>query len=303
MGELFYYILNMSITGALVGVIILLIRKIRSIPKRFIILLYLIPFVRFILPFGLSSELSIMRLISSFYGRMIPVSDNSALVFSNLIMQAEDYAPMTFRDGAFLRFIRIAAVAWAIVAALMIIGAAAIYIKTMSELQISELRKKGNKIHYSKEVSMPAVYGVFKPVILLPKKLNGQDVSLILLHENMHILRKDNFRRLAAVAVACVHWFNPMAWVLLKSFLGDMELACDECVMRNLDKGQRREYAQELLKYSEEKNLMVSAFGGISTGKRIENIITYKKLRTTSVVIFSAMIIAMFIILLTNAPV
>jgi len=104
-----------------------------------------------------------------------------------------------------------------------------------------------------------------------------------------------------SLIVVCVHWFNPFAWLLLKMLYSDIELACDETVLSKCNETERKEYAYTLLSTAEKTNIFAASFGGSKIRIRIENILSYKKISYFSIAAFSALIIAICYILLTNA--
>ena len=121
------------------------------------------------------------------------------------------------------------------------------------------------------------------------------------MHENAHIRRKDNFIRLFAFIVACIHWFNPFAWFMLKMLYSDLELACDETVLSKCNEAEQKEYAYALLSTAEKTNVFAATFGGSKIRIRIENILSYKKISYASLAAFSMLMIAICYVLLTNA--
>ena len=103
-----------------------------------------------------------------------------------------------------------------------------------------------DNIYVSDKITSAAVYGVFRPKIIIPKgyelRYELQNSDYVLAHESAHIRRKDNLWRIIAVISASIHWFNPFAWILLKKFLEETELACDEQVLADCGK-IRKAYA------------------------------------------------------------
>lgn len=140
----------------------------------------------------------------------------------------------------------------------------------------------------SDRIASPLAFGVFHPKIIFPKRMaeeiekNGAygDFSCILLHEWIHIRGRDNLWKLLALLAACLHWFNPLAWVLY-AFLGrDLELSCDESVIRILGQEHKEEYAKKILfmaKWQSGRILSGSGFGKKAVRERIVMIMRYKK--------------------------
>lgn len=110
------------------------------------------------------------------------------------------------------------------------------------------------ELRQSDRISAPLTYGLFRPVILLPKDMDGEDeqlMSAVLAHEYAHIRRWDAGAKLALTAALCVHWFNPLVWLMVSLANRDIELACDQAALRLLGQGARRGYAMALLRMEE----------------------------------------------------
>ena len=169
--------------------------------------------------------------------------------------------------------------------------------------------RRGNKevehikenIYRSDKVLSPVVYGIIRPKIILPMDIAGADMEYILKHEQIHVRRRDNLWRVVAVITACVHWFNPLAWVFVRCFFTDMELACDAMVLKKLGDDDKKSYASALLTCSAGKTWYASAFGGGKTRLRIESVLSYKKLTFASGLCFAALFIAIAVTIITNA--
>ena len=132
-------------------------------------------------------------------------------------------------------------------------------------------------------ISSPLTYGILHPVILLPKKLDRNDqaaLKYVLTHEYVHIRRFDAITKLLFAAVLCIHWFNPLAWVLYVLANRDVELSCDAWVIRMMGAKNRSSYALMLIKMEEKRSGMsalYSHFGKNAISERIEAIMKFKK--------------------------
>jgi beta-lactamase regulating signal transducer with metallopeptidase domain len=218
---------------------------------------------------------------------------------SNFIMRANSYFPIQYKTNMFERVLDAASVLWIIAAAGAVIASIMLYWFTKRELQSIELIK--DNIYKSDKIKTPAVYGIIHPKIIIPSEIAEGDIDYIIIHEQVHVRRRDNLFRVIAVITACVHWFNPLSWVFLKCFFQDMELACDAKVLKNLDKMQAKDYANAILDCAAGKTFFASAFGGATTRVRIENILSYKKLTLLSTLCFTALVVAIAAALITNA--
>ena len=302
LGEIFYWIFNMSIAATICLIPVLLIRLFKRIPRRIFIWLWLVPFVRMCIPVGISSKYGIMALLSKFTTKtvtIVQIGDDSALTMMNHVMGANSYFPITYKVNLLEDLFNIASVIWLIVALASILTLTVIYFVTLNEVKDAQNSK--NNIYISDKIKTPAVYGIIKPKIILPTEYDANKLNYILMHENAHIKRKDNFIRLFAFIVVCIHWFNPFAWLMLKMLYSDIELACDETVLSKCNETEQKEYAYTLLSTAEKINVFAASLGGSKIRIRIENILSFKKISYFSVVAFSALIIAICYLLLTNA--
>ena len=132
-------------------------------------------------------------------------------------------------------------------------------------------------------ISSPLTYGILHPVILLPKKLDRNDqaaLKYVLTHEYVHIRRFDAITKILFAAVLCIHWFNPLVWVMYVLANRDMELSCDAWVIRMMGAKNRSSYALMLIKMEEKRSGMsalYSHFGKNAISERIEAIMKFKK--------------------------
>ena len=300
--EIFYWFFNMSIIAVIDGVIILLLRRVKKIPRRFVVFLWLIPFLRMSMPIGIGSPYSLMSLISRFATKTVVVYEpfeDLSFSITNSIMAADRYFPITYKINVLERVFYIAGIVWLIVLGAILLMLAVVYITTLHEMRDAE--QWGDNIYLSDKVLSPAVYGIIKPRIILPTSYKERDLEFILLHEKMHIKRADNLWRVIAFVVVAAHWFNPFCWIFLKYFLEDLELSCDEMVLVKLGGDRAKEYAMSLVESKESASVFTSAFGGAKIRIRIENILSFKKMTWVSFIAFLTLIITIFCILLTNA--
>ena len=139
------------------------------------------------------------------------------------------------------------------------------------------------EVRNSDLISSPLTYGILHPVILLPKKLDRNDqaaLKYVLTHEYVHIRRFDAITKILFAAVLCIHWFNPLVWVMYVLANRDMELSCDAWVIRMLGEKNRSSYALTLIKMEEWRNgvsALCSHFGKNAITERIEAIMKLKK--------------------------
>jgi beta-lactamase regulating signal transducer with metallopeptidase domain len=298
--EIFYWVLNTSIIGSAAGLIVLVLRKVKKLPRFAVYLLWAVPLIRLWIPFGIANQYSLLSLISKYTTKTVVIlEDFPKFTATNTIMGAKSYFPIEYKTNLLEGILNVASNLWIIVAVAAVLTSVMLYCFTKSELRSVELIR--DNIYKSDKITTPAVYGIIHPKIIIPDAIAEGNIDYVIMHEQVHSRRKDNLFRVIAVITACVHWFNPLIWVFLKCFFEDMELACDARVLRNLDKRQTKEYASAILECAAGKTFFASAFGGARTRLRLENILSYNKLTLLSSLCFAVLVVAIFVVLITNA--
>lgn len=219
LSEMFYWLFNMSISASVAGIVVLLLRRIKKLPRRLVHILWVIPFIRMWIPVGIRSKYSLMTLISKFTTKSVVLYDGTLdFSFTNYIMAADNYFPVTYKEDMLENLFSIASVVWIIVAVALSLIFAILYVLAKSELKDASLLR--DNIYVSDKITSPAAYGVFRPKIVVPKGYELRNLHYIVAHESAHIYRKDNLWRIIAVISASVHWFNPLIWLFLKKVFG-----------------------------------------------------------------------------------
>ncbi len=300
--EVFYWIFNMSIAAAITGVLIMLVRLIKKIPRRMTVFLWIIPFLRMTCPFGLNSPYGLMSLLSKITTKTVVVyqpTDDIAFSMLNSVMAADTYFPITYKVNILEDIFGVASVIWIIVSLAILLMLVVTYFSTICEMKDSTHLR--DNIFFSEKIVSPAVYGIVKPKIILPATYKNRDIDFVILHEKTHMRSFDNLWRMIAFVIVAVHWFNPLCWLFLKEFLADLELSCDERVLAKAGADRAKDYAISLLESRQGTTVFASAFGGAKIRTRIENILSFKKLTWLSLTVFIALIGVIFYVLLTNA--
>ncbi|MBP5354648.1 MAG: M56 family metallopeptidase [Lachnospiraceae bacterium] len=297
----FYWLLNMSITATVAGGIVIILRMIKRIPRKVIMVLWTAPFLRLLIPFGLRFKFSLMNLVPDEFVRTVEVESYNSkidLVCANSLRVAGSYHPISLPADVETIFYSLAYL-WLIGFIVFVTGVVLSYRAVMREAGCSELYK--DNLYCSEKAKSPYVYGIVHPKIILPDSDKGKNIEYIIRHESMHIRRRDNLRRLLCTIIVCVHWFNPFAWLFLRKFYIDLELSCDESVVKGLNMTERKAYANALVTYTERPAMLSSTFGGAPLKMRVERIISYK--RHSKVAMSAFYVIASFVVvtLLTNS--
>jgi len=304
MDTAFYLVLNMSITGTVIGLLLLILRRIKILPTFGSYLLWGLVGIRLMLPFSFSSSLSLFNFTGDLIKRVVAVPTREPsvdLTFTNVIGAASNYFPVSYQTELLNRIFSIATLVWIIFAAASLIAASILYVLTRNALQ--KARPISDGLFESELITSPMVCGIIRPRIMIPAHLSMDKEALdhILMHERVHLKRWDNLWRLIAVVIACLHWFNPLVWVFLKVFFEDMELACDARAIKTLNATKRKAYAMTLLQFGTGQRLLMStAFGGSKMRVRIQNVISYRRLTLSAMVFTAGFIAAISIVLLTN---
>lgn len=160
-----------------------------------------------------------------------------------------------------------------------------------------------DNIYQSENISSSFILGIIKPKIYLPFDIGKQELDYIISHERAHIRRGDHIIKPLALAVAAVHWFNPLVWLAFVLLSRDIELACDERVISKLDRDSRADYTTALLKCSLPKNQAAGllSFGEVGVKRRIRAVMLYKK-PTFPLVCFALTIAAILAVCLMIYP-
>ena len=160
-----------------------------------------------------------------------------------------------------------------------------------------------DNIYLADYIDSPFVMGIFRPKIYLPSSLSEQERGYIILHERHHIRRGDHIMKALAFLALCVHWFNPLVWVAFLLSAKDMEMSCDEAVVKKLGEGIRADYSASLLSLATGRRIIAGtplAFGEGDTKSRIKNLLNWKKPRTWIILTALVVCLAAIVICATN---
>ena len=164
------------------------------------------------------------------------------------------------------------------------------------------VRYKDN-IFQSENVKSPFVLGIIKPRIYLPFNMNGQDLEHVVAHEQAHIHRKDHWWKPFGFLLLTIHWFNPLVWLAYVLLCRDIELACDERVIKELGNEQRADYTQALVACSVNRRMIAAcplAFGEVGVKDRVKSVMNYKKPAFWGVVLAVIVCVFVAVCFLTN---
>lgn len=286
MSAVFLKVLNMSITASWLILAVVLTRLIlKKAPKWIPCLLWGLVAIRLICPFSFESVLS---LIPS--SETIPVNIaeqhepaiTSGITIVNEAVNpvvAESFTPAPTDSANLLQIvIPVAAIIW-IAGIVIMLGYALIsYLKLKKSLSVCV--PAGERILACDEVKAPFILGVFRPVIYVPSSMSGKTLDHVIRHERAHLQRHDHWWKPLGFLLLSVYWFNPLCWIAYILLCRDIEMACDEKVIRDMDKDDMAAYSQALLDCSFPRKRIAAcplAFGEVGVKERVKGVLNYKK--------------------------
>ena len=286
MSEFFLKIVNMSISASWLVLAVLLLRLIlKKAPKWVNVLLWGIVAIRLVCPFSLESALSLIPSAETvspeiMMDRTPEIStgiDSFDAVVNPII--TESFAPQPMASANPLQiWIPVSANFWLLGIGIMLIYTAISYLLLRRKVATA-IRLEGN-IYQSENVASPFVLGIIKPKIYLPFRMDGGNLQHVIAHEQAHIRRKDHLWKPLGFLLLAIHWFNPMMWLGYIFLCKDIELACDEKVIQEMDSETKADYTQALVACSVNRRSIAAcplAFGEVDVKARVKSILHYKK--------------------------
>ena len=309
MNELFLKIINMSISASWLVLAVLILRFVlKKAPKWINVLLWGIVAIRLICPFSFESTLSLIpsaETIPLNIGMDTTPTINSGISAINNAVNPIISQSNTPMAGASVNLLQITI---GIYEYIWIFGMIALALYTA--ISYWRLRRKvdtavryKDNIFQSENVSFPFVLGIIKPRIYLPFKMNGQYLEYVVAHEQAHICRKDHWWKPLGFLLLMIHWFNPLMWLAYVLLCRDIELACDEKVIKELGNEQRGDYTQALVACSVNRRMIGAcplAFGEVSVKERVKSVMNYKKPAFWVIIISVIVCVGVAVCFLTN---
>ena len=291
MEEVFLCLLNMSLSAAAVIVLVILARLcLRRAPKKWSYLLWAAPAFRLLCPVSFRAFFSIFRLRPPARGdaaaelTTIARPASAPFVVQNtgpapLPSAPTPTVPAAAAQSSGVSLINIAIILWCLGAAALVIYAFVSSLR-MKERLADAVLLEGN-IYETDRIDAPFLLGLWHPRIYLPAGLSGERLRYVLIHERVHLRRRDHWIKLLAFLLLTVHWFNPFVWLAFFLLSRDMEMSCDEKVLAE-EGSSAGEYSRSLLSFASPRRFPLGplAFGETGVKKRIQNALRWKKPRT-----------------------
>ena len=306
--RIFLQLLNMSFTASIVIAFVLVARIIlHKAPKVFSYMLWSVVLFRLICPFSFESIFSLLPTkanpISQDILYMQTPNIDTGIGITNQSVPVIISAPVPQASANPLQIlIAIFSYIWVLGVATLLVYSLIALFRLRKQLLNATLYQ--NNIFISSMIDTAFVMGIFYPKVYLPSDLNVAERSYILLHEQTHIKRLDHIFKLISFLVLCVHWFNPFAWIAFFLSGRDMEMSCDEAVIRRLGDEVKKDYSASLLTLATGRRIVSGtplAFGEGDTKGRIKNVLNYRKPRVWAVLI-ALLAVVIVVFGLTTSP-
>ena len=310
MNEIFLKIINMSISASWLILAVLILRLVlKKAPKWVNVLLWGIVAVRLICPLSFESALSLIpsseTIPLDIEMAVKPTIDSGVPAINSVVNPVlSSFAPpqhVLTSANPLQIWIPILNIIWLIGVGSLLLYTAVSYWRLCRKVDTA-VRYKDN-IFQSENVSSPFVLGIIKPRIYLPFNMNGQDLEHVVAHEQAHICRKDHWWKPLGFFLLTIHWFNPLIWWAYVLLCRDIELACDEKVIKGLSNEQRADYTQALVACSVNRRMIAAcplAFGEVGVKERVKSVMNYKKPAFWVIIIAVNVCVGVAICFLTN---
>lgn len=286
MDDVFLKLVNLSISASWLILAVLVLRVVlKKAPKWVMPLLWGVVALRLVCLFSIESALSLIPSAETIPSEIVtetrePVLYEQAtldIVTNPTLPSAEEVPVGVSRQQAQVDF-NIYSVLWLAGMAALLVHALVSAGKLKRKLATAILLR--DNIYESEFVDSPFVFGVVKPNIYLPMHMDEGTAAYVIAHERAHLARRDHWWKVLGYLVLALHWFNPLVWVAYILFCRDIELACDEKVVKGLDGAARADYSQALLSCAAPKRAVAAcplAFGEGNIKTRVKSALHYKK--------------------------
>ena len=312
MSAVFLKLLNLSISASWLVLAVLVLRLIsKRSPKWMNVLLWGIVALRLVLPFSVESALSLIPSAETVSPAAVqfdpaPTITSGVSVIDNAVnpsLSEHFSAVPTASVNPLYVWTEIAGWVWLIGLGAMLLYALVSYLRLRRRVSVSLPIQ--DHIYLCDAISSPFILGVVKPHIYLPSGLDEVQRQNVLSHERAHLARRDHWWKPLGFALLAVYWFNPVLWLAYALLCRDIELACDERVIRTMDESAVKTYSTVLLACSMLRKAAITcplAFGEVGVKERVKNALHYKKPAFRVVAASVAVCVVVAVCFLTNPP-
>ena len=312
MAAVFLKLLNLSISASWLVLAVLVLRLVsKRSPKWVNVLLWGIVALRLMLPFSIESALSLIPSAETLSPEVVrfdpaPTITSGVNIIDNAVNPSlsEHFAAVpTASVNPLYVWAYLAGWVWLIGLGAMLLYALVSYLRLRRRVSVSLCVREN--IYLCDAISSPFILGVVKPRIYLPSGLDEVQRQNVLSHERAHLARRDHWWKPLGFALLAVYWFNPVLWLAYTLLCRDIELACDERVIRTMDESAVKTYSTVLLACSMPRKAVITcplAFGEVGVKERVRNALHYKKPAFWIVVASAVVCIVVAVCFLTNPP-
>lgn len=312
MAAVFLKLLNLSISASWLVLAVLVLRLVsKRSPKWMNVLLWGIVALRLVLPFSVESALSLIPSAETVSPAAVqfdpaPTITSGVSVIDNAVnpsLSEHFSAVPTASVNPLYVWTEIAGWVWLIGLGAMLLYALVSYLRLRRRVSVSLPIQ--DHIYLCDAISSPFILGVVKPHIYLPSGLDEVQRQNVLSHERAHLARRDHWWKPLGFALLAVYWFNPVLWLGYALLCRDIELACDERVIRTMDESAVKTYSTVLLACSMLRKAAITcplAFGEVGVKERVKNALHYKKPAFRVVAASVAVCVVVAVCFLTNPP-
>ena len=312
MAAVFLKLLNLSISASWLVLAVLVLRLVsKRSPKWMNVLLWGIVALRLVLPFSIESALSLIPSAETVSPAAVqfapaPTITSGVKIIDNAVnpsLSEHFAAAPTMSVNPLYVWAYLAGWVWLIGLGAMLLYALVSYLRLRRRVSVSLCVREN--IYLCDAISSPFILGVVKPRIYLPSGLDEVQRQNVLSHERAHLARRDHWWKPLGFALLAVYWFNPVLWLAYALLCRDIELACDERVIRTMDESAVKTYSTVLLACSMPRKAVITcplAFGEVGVKERVRNALHYKKPAFWVVAASVAVCVVVAVCFLTNPP-
>ena len=312
MAAVFLKLLNLSISASWLVLAVLVLRLIsKRSPKWMNVLLWGIVALRLMLPFSIESALSLIPSAETVSPAVVqfdpaPTITSGVNIIDNAVnpsLSEHFAAAPTMSVNPLYVWTYLAGWVWLIGLGVMLLYALVSYLRLRRRVSVSLCVREN--IYLCDAISSPFILGVVKPHIYLPSDLDEVQRQNVLAHEQAHLARRDHWWKPLGFALLAVYWFNPVLWLAYALLCRDIELACDERVIRTMDESAVKTYSTMLLACSMPRKAVITcplAFGEVGVKERVKNALHYKKPAFWVVAASVAVCVVVAVCFLTDPP-
>ncbi len=283
--SLFLKLVNMSIVAGWMILAIVLLRLIlKKAPRWIFCILWALVAVRLICPFSFESALSLIPSSETipeeflYYDAVLGHTTAWVDVVDNPVFSQDISVPVGSPVSSVQIEVMLHSLIWIAGIAILVLYALISFLWLKRTVRASVIFR--DNILYCDEIKSPFILGIFKPMIYVPSSLTGETLESVLAHETAHIRRHDHWWKPLGYLLLTVYWFNPLCWLAYILLCRDIEMACDEKVIRDMDNGAKAAYSQALLNCSFPRKRIAAcplAFGEVGVKERVKSVLNYKK--------------------------